>query len=204
MLFNDIPYTYAVAQSPFSLRFSIENDCTAMPPIPLSERPNRVWLLMKELTYAYDFKFAWDRTYFARASSELGMDFVGAWNVDQHFQWKPEKQGLMKDIEDRKHGVINLISKEHGGKSMTPDEWEREVRKSRIMIGVGNPWWSPSPYHALCLGVPFLNPVSQDVSSSSLILYFPFLRFFDGTKMTHGTRTSGKPNTGPCRNMTHR
>lgn len=197
---NDIPNTYAVTQSFFSLRFSIEDDCTAMSPIPLSERPNRVWMLMKELTYAYDFKFAWNRTYFSRASSEVGMDFVGAWNVDQHFQWKPEKQGLMKDIEDR-HGVINLISKEHGRKSMSPGEWEREIRKSRVMIGVGNPWWSPSPYHALCLGVPFLNPVSQDVSSPSPILYFPYFRFSNGTRMIHGTKTSGKHSMGPCRNM---
>ena len=55
---------------------------------------------------------------------------------------------------DREHGVVNF------GK-MGPAEFVDAVRRSKVMVGVGNPWWSPSPYHALCQGVPFVNPVSR-------------------------------------------
>ncbi|KAF9530041.1 hypothetical protein CPB83DRAFT_905608 [Crepidotus variabilis] len=165
---NDTPLQY--------IGFSMEDECLQRPAKPLAERSHRIWVLMKQLTYVYDGRFAWNRSFFSTASSTdpsspiHGVPFTGAWIVDQHYQWKPELQGIMEDIEDREHGVVNLLSrndalaqnKQDGeGKKgrMGPDEWEREVGNSKVMIGVGNPWMSPSPYHALCLGVPFLNPI---------------------------------------------
>jgi len=40
---------------------------------------------------------------------------------------------------------------------------------SRLLIGIGDPTTSPTPYEALCLGVPFLNPIKNqwDVSDPS-------------------------------------
>ncbi|KIO19857.1 hypothetical protein M407DRAFT_143379 [Tulasnella calospora MUT 4182] len=32
------------------------------------------------------------------------------------------------------------------------------IANSRVMIGLGNPFLSPTPYEALCLGIPFINP----------------------------------------------
>jgi len=58
----------------------------------------------------------------------------------------------MADIEDQEHGVVNL-------RRLNQTEFMRELSDSKVLIGVGNPWWSSSPY-ALCQGVPFLNPVS--------------------------------------------
>ena len=61
----------------------------------------------------------------------------------------------MVDIEDKSKGVVNIREQ-----NLRPEEFMAEVAKSKVMLGMGNPWWSPSPYYALCLGVPFINPVS--------------------------------------------
>ncbi|KAH8823016.1 hypothetical protein DL96DRAFT_329836 [Flagelloscypha sp. PMI_526] len=38
-------------------------------------------------------------------------------------------------------------------------DFYHELGKSKALLGVGNPAASPSPYDALCLGVPFINPI---------------------------------------------
>ncbi|WRT65680.1 uncharacterized protein IL334_002625 [Kwoniella shivajii] len=39
------------------------------------------------------------------------------------------------------------------------DEWYQTLASSKFLVGVGKPKISPSPYDALCFGVPFINPV---------------------------------------------
>lgn len=138
------------------VRYSIEEACSAIPVIPLSERADQVWMLMKQINYVYDDYFAWNRSYFSLAFQELGTKFVGGWEMYQHHNWDPEKQGEMANIEDKEHGVIN-----HG--ILPQPEFKHQVGNSKMMIGVGSPWWSPSPYDALCQGVPFLNPVCSNL-----------------------------------------
>ncbi|KAF8966123.1 hypothetical protein BDZ97DRAFT_1917812 [Flammula alnicola] len=151
---NPDPRVQSEDESPIQyIGYSIEEDCQKIPPVRLADRSRQIWMLMKQLTYVYNDNFAWNRSYFALASEELGMNFVGGWQVDQHYGgWNPDLKGLMTDIEDRDHGVINF-----GRLDQT--EFTRQVRMSRVMIGVGSPWWSPSPYNALCQGVPFINPI---------------------------------------------
>ncbi|TFK41539.1 hypothetical protein BDQ12DRAFT_678154 [Crucibulum laeve] len=134
--------------------FAIEDDCAKMPVVPLSERPNRLWMLMKEIVYVYHDDFAWNRSYFPLAAKELEIQFIGGWGFDQKYHWDPEKDGLMADIEDRAKGVINLGH-------MKQEDFFRQVSLSRVMVGMGWPLWSPSPFNSLCQGVPFLNPVLQ-------------------------------------------
>ncbi|TEB28048.1 hypothetical protein FA13DRAFT_1633750 [Coprinellus micaceus] len=145
--------------------YSVEDDCRRIPPIPLSQRKDQIFILMKQLTYANDARFAWNRSYFPLASSELGVSFTGAWLVDEHWGWNPEEMGPLADIEDRERGVVNLINGAGAGANRTallsPQRWAEEVGMSKAMLGVGNPWWSPSPYHALCAGVPFINPITE-------------------------------------------
>lgn len=38
-------------------------------------------------------------------------------------------------------------------------DFHRFVAQSKVMIGTGAPKLSPSPYDALCMGVPFINPI---------------------------------------------
>lgn len=87
------------------------------------------------------------------AAQELEMNFVGGWMLDQHYLgWDPKRQGDMPDIADPGHGVINFGSQ-------SAEDFMAHVGLSKAMVGVGNPFWSPSPYNALCQGVPFINPV---------------------------------------------
>ncbi|KAH8822996.1 hypothetical protein DL96DRAFT_1533690 [Flagelloscypha sp. PMI_526] len=43
--------------------------------------------------------------------------------------------------------------------SLSQADFYRELGKSKALLGLGRPETSPSPYDALCLGVPFINPI---------------------------------------------
>lgn len=38
-------------------------------------------------------------------------------------------------------------------------EWQETLARSKVLLGIGSPKLSPSPYEALCAGVPFINPI---------------------------------------------
>ncbi|WVQ79142.1 hypothetical protein IAT38_001237 [Cryptococcus sp. DSM 104549] len=40
------------------------------------------------------------------------------------------------------------------------EEWNKILAGSKFMLGIGRPYLSPSPYDALCFGVPFINPIT--------------------------------------------
>lgn len=42
---------------------------------------------------------------------------------------------------------------------MARPAFQKVVASSRVLLGIGSPGLSPTPYEALCLGVPFINPV---------------------------------------------
>ena len=46
------------------------------------------------------------------------------------------------------------------GRLLRP-EFQKVVANSRVMFGLGNPKLSPTPYEALCLGIPFINTVRR-------------------------------------------
>jgi hypothetical protein len=141
-------------------------------------------MLMKQINYVYNDDFAWNRSYFSLAFQELGTKFVGGWEMYQHYNWDPEKQGEMANIEDKEHGVIN-----HG--ILPRPEFIHQVGKSKMMIGVGSPWWSPSPYDALCQGVPFLNPVCSNLWRKLCLIFIICFRFEVMTIVIPGTKQNG-------------
>ncbi len=64
----------------------------------------------------------------ASRRGELGMDFVGGWQINQRYGgWNPDVRGPMTDIEDRKQRVINL-----GRLNQT--EFMQQVGMSRVMV----------------------------------------------------------------------
>ncbi|KXN81569.1 hypothetical protein AN958_03906 [Leucoagaricus sp. SymC.cos] len=134
--------------------YSTEESCTKIPVVPLEKRKNQVWMLMKQILYVYHHRFAWNRTYFPLVHEKLGIDFVGGWLLDNDYLgWGKDIKEEILDIEDHENGVFNL------GMQSTEDFYD-QVRNSKLMIGMANPHWSPSPIDALCLSVPFLNPIS--------------------------------------------
>lgn len=44
---------------------------------------------------------------------------------------------------------------------MPQEEWHQLLARSKMLVGIGHPELSPSPYDALCLGVPFINSVRE-------------------------------------------
>jgi hypothetical protein len=121
-------------------------------PIPHQERRNQVYILAKRLKYFYDVEPAWNVSFFPRAAEELSKDFEGfefvAGYKDEDEATKSNFPGGMAYPE----GVRNL------GR-LSPEVFARHVKESKALLGIGSPPQSPSPYHALCQGVPFVNPV---------------------------------------------
>lgn len=162
-------------------RYSTEHMCTKIPLVPLEERKTQVWMLMKQLIYVYHPRFAWNRTYFPLIHEELGIDFVGGWEINKDYLgWGKDIEEEILEIEDREKGVYNL--------GMLPIEaFYDQVRDSIMMIGMVNPSWSPSPIEALCLGVPFLNPVR----------FFCWLTILYKLKANHCNEISGWDHNDP-------
>lgn len=150
--FLSLTTTYGVKLIYFN-RYSTEHICTKIPLVPLEERKNQVWMLMKQIIYVYHHRFAWNRAYFPLVHENLGIDFVGGWQLDRDYLgWGSSIEEEILDIEDHEKGVYNLGM-------LSIEDFYDQVRNSKMMIGMVNPLWSPSPIDALCLGVPFLNPV---------------------------------------------
>ncbi|KAH8083269.1 hypothetical protein HD553DRAFT_313624 [Filobasidium floriforme] len=121
-------------------------------PIPTSDRNNQVYILAKRLKYFYDISPAWNVTFFPRAALELSADFPGFEFVAGYKdEDEPTKMGFPGGMA-YPEGVRNL------GR-LSPEEFARHVKESKALLGIGSPPQSPSPYHALCQGVPFINPV---------------------------------------------
>lgn len=130
-------------------------DMKAMPHVPWEERDNRVWILGKWLHYFYP-ELSGNMvgvTNFSSALPELekefpGFKFVGGWFDNRHDQDKA------KIPLDEPEGITNL------GK-LNATQFDIEVSKSKLMLGLGWPTISPSPYRAIAMGVPFSNPVRR-------------------------------------------
>ncbi|KAI0312911.1 hypothetical protein OF83DRAFT_1176177 [Amylostereum chailletii] len=136
------PEPYGPAEGVY-LGYSIERSCAQTPFVPHLSRSRaapRAYVLAKRLEYLVG---AWPREFFAQAARENGVQFVlGADEGEEKGKvekWMPE-------------GTVNFGLLDQG-------RFVGELSRSALLIGVGRPSTSPTPYEALCLGVPFLNPI---------------------------------------------
>ncbi|EPQ59343.1 hypothetical protein GLOTRDRAFT_55241 [Gloeophyllum trabeum ATCC 11539] len=117
----------------FYLGYSVERTCTKLPVVPFSQREDRAYVFGKRLSYFTDAKYAWPGVTFPKAVA-----------------------GVAESPGDTipGTGIKNLgILDKH--------TFYSEVARSKVLVGVAQPDLSPSPYDALCLGVPFINPVTR-------------------------------------------
>lgn len=125
----------------FYLGYSIEKYCKAHTYVDKNERKNRAFVFAKQVSYFDESHFVFwnnDRT-FADMKEKLHIDFLAV-------------AGNAKDkLEDP--GLTNI-----GRQPM--DQFYEEVANSKLMVGTGSPWLSPTPYDGLCLGLPFINPIN--------------------------------------------
>jgi len=127
------------------LGYSIEDACRTRPFIPHSQRENQAYILAKLLSFfTSERDRAWTPAIFDAATHETGIKYIlGAINDTLQGEWPAAE--LPSNYVD--FGII--------GQSTFLDKLSR----TRVLIGMGNPATSPTPYDALCLGVPFINPI---------------------------------------------
>ncbi|KAJ7633212.1 hypothetical protein FB45DRAFT_832693 [Roridomyces roridus] len=124
------------------LGYSVEPGCLKHPYIPSEVRisPPQVFILGKNMAYFNDDNHAWKADFYDTATKELGVEFLA---------------GAQGDVVDGFPKSVQNVG------PMPQDKFFQTIAESAILIGVGMPWTSPTPYDALCLGVPFLNPISD-------------------------------------------
>jgi len=128
------------------LGYSIESACRMQPFIPHLERENQAYILAKYMFFfTAEQERAWTPAIYDAATEVTGVQYVlGAFNHSDTWQGTPELPSNHINF-----GKIN--------QSMFLDKLSR----TRVLIGLGNPATSPTPYDALCLGVPFINPIGR-------------------------------------------
>jgi hypothetical protein len=118
------------------LGYSVEAYCGDV--VPVEERDHRAYILAKEKGYLEPPKFAFSDHVFSDLKRDLGVDFVAGIG----------KKG--SELPDA--GITNL------GFMSVPD-FRTALGRSKVLVGIGRPRLSPTPYDALCMGVPFINAI---------------------------------------------
>jgi hypothetical protein len=116
--------------------YSIEAYCGDN--VPAEERKHRAYVLAKKENYLLPPLFALSDNIFDSIKNETGLEFVaGIGKPDSAF---PDP------------GITNI------GFQTIPG-FLHQLGQSKALVGVGRPFLSPTPYDALCMGVPFINPI---------------------------------------------
>ncbi len=130
------------------LPFSIENDCLAAPDVKQEDKENRMFILGKRINFIYSNR-APDPRSWNSLLDEVGGGIEAFMAVgDQDLAENPDTPWPQ--------GIHNL------GR-MDPMEFQVAVGKSKLMLGIGWPLISPSPYDSICQGTPVIIPTFRDV-----------------------------------------
>lgn len=117
--------------------------------VPWAQRPPRVYILAKQAHYFHNgHQAVYEPSFFTRAADELaaefpGFEFVGGFadsrSADQRAAWPVP--AVIRNL--------GLLDKHR---------FDEEYGHARLLLGLGSPPLSPSPYRALARAVPFANP----------------------------------------------
>lgn len=127
--------------------------------VPWRDRPNRVYILAKQAHYFHNgHQHVYNFTFFERAAEELGREFPG-------FEFVGGFEDNRSDEDKEKWGPVPSVIKNFG--ILNASRFDEEYGKSRLLLGIGSPPLSPSPYRSLSRGVPFANPHTMREDGSS-------------------------------------
>ncbi|KAL7416443.1 hypothetical protein BDY24DRAFT_412626 [Mrakia frigida] len=129
---------------------SIEHKCTATPWVPPSERKNQAFILGKVHSYFDRYEAAWTLETYQTIADETGLELVSV-------------------SKDDTEGRLRLPAPIKSLGSLSREDFLLELSQSKVLIGIGFPLVSPTPYEALCLGIPFLNPYDSTLPLSSIL-----------------------------------
>ncbi|KAJ7151494.1 hypothetical protein C8R46DRAFT_1007409 [Mycena filopes] len=128
------------------LGYSIEAQCSKHAFVPHAQRKRQAYILTRFLKFFLPETTAWPPNYFDDAANATGVSFVMA----------------ARDLPDTPRlGPADLSSsiQNLGGDAMQTDNFFDQLSHSVALVGIGSPTLSPTAYDALCLGVPFINPI---------------------------------------------
>ncbi|TXT07450.1 hypothetical protein VHUM_03170 [Vanrija humicola] len=114
----------------------------------------RVYVLGKHQTFFYR-QNAWKPDFFKKAVDEIRKTIPTFEMVGSFFDERGKEDQVKEGPLPVPEGIRNLPK-------LGPKEFDNELRKARLLLGIGHPTASPSPYRALARGVPFLSPVSRE------------------------------------------
>ncbi|KZV86961.1 hypothetical protein EXIGLDRAFT_840337 [Exidia glandulosa HHB12029] len=135
--------------------YSVERTCTSLPVVPTEQRDPVAFVYGKHKGYWQEKNFAWSGVNWARPppglEDELGLKLPPGFKflacADKTYTDDPELP--------LPEGITNLCST----RPLPQAAFTEQLSKVRLLVGVGRPWVSPTPYDALCQGIPFLNPI---------------------------------------------
>ncbi|KAJ7644247.1 hypothetical protein FB45DRAFT_897337 [Roridomyces roridus] len=123
--------------------YSIEETCAGMRSSfqQSAGRIDRVFVLDAQFT---DKNTSWPVRFFEDLGSETGTQFVAAESTASDWITTSLKPANLVDLT-----------------ASSPQDVLLQVAKSKLLLGLGGPRELPLVYEALCLGIPFLNPVLE-------------------------------------------
>ncbi|KAJ7117568.1 hypothetical protein C8R44DRAFT_626624, partial [Mycena epipterygia] len=130
------------------LGYSIEHACALTEFVPVASRPNQAWILAKLLSYFSPEKTPpWTAENYDAAAKLTSVQYALGARIDEGQTEAPP--GLVLPTEYVNHGKAEKAV------------FMSRLAQSKVLIGIGNPIASPTPWDALCLGVPFINPLDN-------------------------------------------
>ncbi|KAI8618606.1 hypothetical protein BC830DRAFT_1042728, partial [Chytriomyces sp. MP71] len=118
------------------LGYSVDHWCSQIPPVPTQDRDNGVYILAKNSEYFTKSKY--NESLIPHLAGK-GVRFTVGIGEANSFAW-PDTTNLGK---------------------LSHEQFNIQLSRSRVLLGLGPPYTSPSPYYALCFGVPFVNPIEN-------------------------------------------
>lgn len=100
--------------------------------MPHAERTNAILLLAKKTMYFYRAQ-AWPLDWYAAVRNATGLDILSG--------------AVPTPLESG--GDVGLPAGIEGKKKMGREEYERLLGQMKVLVGIGSPVISPSPYNAL-------------------------------------------------------
>ncbi|KAJ7611389.1 hypothetical protein DFH06DRAFT_1373655 [Mycena polygramma] len=134
------PENYREFEGNTYLGYSIEPQCARQTFIPHQHRPHQAYVLAKEAKYFAHEDYAYGADFFDAASAAAGVQFVAG-----------VRQSVLPDYFPSNITNVGFLSS---------TKFYEMLAESRVLVGIAI-ISSPTPYEALCLGVPFINPIRR-------------------------------------------
>ncbi|KIY45901.1 hypothetical protein FISHEDRAFT_60752 [Fistulina hepatica ATCC 64428] len=134
---------YRMPDNHYYLGYTIEG-CTHSQVVPQHKRENTLKLLAKWASY-FDAEETWDPSYYAKVRGKTGLDLVTV---------AMEPDGGKGELP----GGLSSLGR------LSKRDYHQLMSHAKAMLGIGLPSLPPSPFAALCLGVPVILPYWGDVS----------------------------------------